>query len=127
MLYSPQFKTNGEHNPDGNGSVPLFGWLKSPLLYGLHGSEIQILVSGGALDEDILDQPAVADVDFEERRTFDALPSGRLRVAGLDLIATQWPGERTHSAPRAFAASAGLQTSYVLTTAWTAGSQANSP
>jgi hypothetical protein len=88
MYRSPQVKTDGEHDPDGDGPASLFSRFKSPLFDGSKSRPIELLVPGAALDQDVLDPPPLTDMHFEQGRTFNTSPSGRFRIVRLDLIAS---------------------------------------
>jgi hypothetical protein len=71
MYRSPQVKTDGEHDPDGDGPASLFSRFKSPLFDGFESRQTEFLVPGAAPDQDVLDPPPLTDMHFEQDRTFN--------------------------------------------------------
>jgi hypothetical protein len=93
-----QGKSHREHDPHSDGLLAPSGGFKPPLFDRFHSGVVEILVSGRALNKDILDSACVADTNFQQRRSLKALSSCRLRIAGFDLIPTERPGSPTVAA-----------------------------
>jgi hypothetical protein len=89
---SLQGKSHRQHDPHSNGLLAPSGGFEPPLFDRFHSGEVEILVSGRALNQDILDSACVADMNFQQRRSLKALSSCRLWIAGFDLIPAQRPG-----------------------------------
>jgi len=90
-----QRKSYREHDPHSDGLLAPSGRFEAPLFDCFHSGEVEILVSGRALDQDLLDSACVADMNFQQRCTLNTLSSCRLWVAGFDLIPTQRTGDPT--------------------------------
>ena len=90
-----QRKSYWEHDPHRDGLLAPFGRFEPPLFDCFHSSEVEILVSSRALDQDVLDSACVTYINFQQRYTLNTLSSCRLWVAGFDLIPTQRPGDPT--------------------------------
>ena len=92
---SLQSKPHREHDPHSDGLLAPSGGFEPPLFDGFHRGEVEVLVSGRALNKHILDPACVADMNFQQRCTLNTLSSCRLWVAGFDLIPTQRTGDPT--------------------------------
>lgn len=92
---SLQRKSHREHDPHGDGLLASSSGFEPPLFDGFHSGEVEILMSGRALNKDILDPACVADMNFQQRCTLNTLSSCRLWVARFDLIPTQRTGDPT--------------------------------
>ena len=92
---SLQHKAHRKYDPHSDRLLAPSGGFEPPLFDCFHSSEIEILVSGRALDQDLLDSACVTYINFQQRYTLNTLSSCRLWVAGFDLIPTQRPGDPT--------------------------------
>jgi hypothetical protein len=61
---SLQGKSHREHDPHSNGLLAPSGRFEPPLFDCFHSGKVEILVSGRAFDQDILDPACVADMNF---------------------------------------------------------------
>jgi hypothetical protein len=92
---SLQSKPHREHDPHSDGLLAPSGGFEPPLFDGFHRGEVEVLVSGRALNKHILDPACVADMNFQQRRTLNTLSSCGLWVAGFDMIPAQRTGDPT--------------------------------
>ena len=90
-----QRKSYREHDPHSDGLFAPSSRFEPPLFDGFHSGKVEILMSGRALNKDILDSACIADMNFQQRCTLNTLSSCRLWVAGFDLIPTQRTGNPT--------------------------------
>jgi hypothetical protein len=90
-----QRKSYREHDPHRDGLLAPFGRFEPPLFDCFHSSEVEILVSSRALDQDVLDSACVTYINFQQCRALEALSSRRLWIARFDLIPAQRPGDPT--------------------------------
>ena len=90
-----QRKSYREHDPHSDGLFAPSSRFEPPLFDGFHSGKVEILMSGRALYQDILDFACVTYVNFQQGRALEALSSRRLWVAGFDLIPTQRTGDPT--------------------------------
>jgi hypothetical protein len=72
---SLQRKAHWEHDPHRDRLLASPGGFKAPLFDRFHSGKIEILVSGRALHQDILDFACVTDVYFQQGRALEALSS----------------------------------------------------
>ena len=70
-----QRKSHWEHDPHSNGLFAPSGRFEPPLFDCFHSGEVEVLVSSRALNKDILDSTCVADMNFQQRRSLNALSS----------------------------------------------------
>jgi len=89
---SLQRKAHREHDPHSDRLLTSSSRFESPLFDRFHSGKIEILVSGRALHQDILDFACVTYVNFQQGRALEALSSRRLWVAGFDLVPAQRAG-----------------------------------
>ena len=90
-----QRKSYREHDPHSDGLFAPSSRFEPPLFDGFHSGKVEILMSGRALDQDLLDSACVADMNFQQCRPLKALSSRRLWIAWFDLVPTQRTGNST--------------------------------
>ena len=86
---SLQGKSHRQHDPHSNGLLAPSGGFEPPLFDRFHSGEVEILVSGRALNQDILDSACVADMNFQQRRPLKALSSAPSSVLSPWTVSTR--------------------------------------